>query len=56
MHKFLTAKDERKMGPEKCPDIKIPWKVKISQTYEEQLKRCVSNTYLAVCPRVIFTS
>ena len=49
--------DERKMGPEKCPIyIKIPWKGKISQRYEEQIKRCVSSTYLAVRPRVIFTS
>ena len=57
MHKFLTAKDERKMGPEKCPVyIKIPWKGKMTQRYEEQIKRCVSNTYLAVGPRVIFTS
>ena len=45
------------MGPEKCPIyIKIPWKGKMSQRYEEQIKRCVSNTYLAVRPRVIFTS
>ena len=44
-HKFLTAIDERKMGPEKCPVyIKIPWKGKMSQRYEEQIKRCVSNT------------
>ena len=45
------------MGPEKYPVyIKIPWKGKMSQRYEEQIKRCVSNTYLAVRPRVIFTS
>ena len=58
LHKFLTAIDERKMGPEKCPVyIKNPWKGKMSQRYEEQIKRCVSNTYyLAVHPRVIFTS
>ena len=57
LHKFLTAKDEWKMGPEKCPIyIKIPWKGKMSQRYEEQIKRCVSDTYLAVRPRVIFTS
>ena len=43
--------------PEKCPIyIKIPWKGEMLQRYEEQIKRCVSNTYLAVCPRVIFTS
>ena len=40
MHKFLTAIDERKMGPEKCPiDIKIPWKgenvTKIWGTYKK---------------------
>ena len=27
-----------------------------TQRYEEQIKRCVSNMYLAVHPRVIFTS
>ena len=57
IHKFLTAIDERKMDPEKCPVyIKIPWKGKMSQRYEEQIKRCVSNTYLPVRQRVIFTS
>ena len=57
LHKFLTAIDEWKKGPEKCPvSINIPWKGKMSQRYEEQIKRSVSNTYLAVSRRVIFTS
>ena len=44
-------------GPEQCPVyLKLPWRGKISQKFEQQVKRSVSQCYNSVAMRVIFTT
>ena len=57
VHKFLNMTKDRKLGPHNCPVyIRMPWKGRSSRRFEEQIKHMIWNTYLAVQPRVIFTS
>ena len=46
-----------KEEPQKCPvNLKLPWIGKISLNFEKQTKIAINRCYLAVEPRIIFTT
>ena len=55
--KTANRSEDTVFGPEKCPVyLKLPWRGKISQKFEQQVKRSVSQCYNSVAMRVIFTT
>ena len=55
--KTANRSEDTTFGPEKClVYLKLPWRGKISQKFEQQVKRSVSQCYNAVAMTVIFTT
>ena len=57
IYKFLNPPKNPLIGPGKCPvDLRLPWKGKVSQQFENHIKQTVSHSYYADQPWVTFTT